>query len=141
MRPEIHAWLVVVHLFGLVLWTGAMLAGLQMLRAHSALPEAAREPLSGAERKTAIIMDIGATIAILSGLYLAIALIPSPFKSGWFHAKLTLVVIGLLGMHGFLRVKVRKFRQGQVAPLPGFLLPVLFLLIFGVLVLVRVKPF
>jgi uncharacterized membrane protein len=67
--------------------------------------------------------------------------IPSPFRSGWFHAKLTLVVLGLLGMHGFLRVKVRKFRQGQVAPLPGFLLPLMLLLVFGILVLVRVQPF
>ena len=141
MNPETQQWITVIHTFGLVLWTGAMLACLQMLRAHVALPEPAREPLSTSERKAAMIMDMGAMLAILSGLYLAIALVPSPFKSGWFHAKLTLVFLGLIGLHGFLRVKVRKFRQGAVAPLPGFLLPLYFLLILGVLVLVRVKPF
>lgn len=145
MSPEAQAWIVVIHLFGLVMWTGAMLACLQMLRAHASLPEAARAPMSTPmstiERKTAMFMDIGGTILIVSGLYLAISLVPSPFKSGWFHAKLTLALLGLIGLHVFLRIKVRKFRQGQVTALPGFIPPLMFLLVFGILVLVQIKPF
>ena len=40
---------------------------------------------------------------------------PSP------HPRITLVAIVLLGTHGWSRVQIRKFRHGQVRPVPPVL--------------------
>ena len=47
----------------------------------------------------------------------------------------------LLGLHGVIRVKIRKFREGKVVPLPPFLPPLLSLIVLAVIVLAVVKPF
>jgi hypothetical protein len=39
--------------------------------------------------------------------------------------KLALVVVGVLSVHGMVRVKMRKYRNGDVSPLPSWVLPVL----------------
>jgi protoporphyrinogen IX oxidase len=137
-----YQWIVAIHVFGIVLWTAGMFACLRMLAAHGAVGKAAPEGLILAERRTAVLMDIGATIAILTGVYMTFFVTPSPLTTGgWLHAKLTLVVLGVLGLHVFARVKVRKFRNGDVRPLPGFALPVFLAVVLGVIVLVQVKPF
>src|SRR5690606_10036039 len=106
---------------GVVLWTAGMFACLRLLSAHGATGSAAPETLTLTERRTAVLMDIGATIAILTGLHLLFASPMNPLKQGGFmHAKLTLVVLGVLGLHGFVRARVRKMRKGDVRPLPGF---------------------
>jgi uncharacterized membrane protein len=142
MNPETIQWMHALHVFGIVFWIGGMAACLQMLIHHGKATEAAREVLSGLERKTAMLMDMGALLAIGAGLALAFGQPYSPFKGGgWLHAKLTVVVVVVLGLHGFVRVQIRKFRDGQVKELPGFLLPVLIAVAFGVIVLPLVRPF
>ncbi|GAB4536164.1 MAG: protoporphyrinogen oxidase HemJ [Haliangiales bacterium] len=141
MSNTSQVWIVAIHVFGIVLWSGGMYACLRLLSAHAAAQGAA-EALSTTQRKTAVAMDIGATLAIISGLYLALAPTPSLFSgSGWLHAKLTLVVLGMLGLHGFTRAKVKKFSRGEVAALPGFVTPVFFVVVFGVIALAQVRPF
>lgn len=142
MSQTTYQWAVALHSFGFVLWTAGMFACLRVLGAQAAAGAGAPEALSRSARGTAVFMDIGATIAIGSGLYLALAMVPSPFQgAGWLHAKLTIVLLGLVGLHGFLRVKVRKLRNGDVRPLPGLAMPLLIALVLGVIVLVQVKPF
>jgi putative membrane protein len=142
MSPATYQWNLALHVFGIVLWTGGMLACLRLLAAHGAAGKAAPEGLILTERRTAVMMDIGATIAMITGLYLLFRSPTSPLTSGgWMHAKLTLVVLGMLTLHGFTRVKVRKFRNGDVRPLPGFLVPVFIAVALGVIVLVEVRPF
>jgi putative membrane protein len=142
MSSATYQWTLAIHVFGIVLWTAGMFACLRMLAAHAAVGAAAPQGLALAERRTAVLMDIGATIAILTGLYLTFFSATKPLtQGGWLHAKLTLVVLGVLGLHGFVRVKVRKFRDGDVRPLPGFVLPVLLAVVLGVIVLVRIRPF
>ena len=142
MSPATYVWSLAFHVFGIVLWTAGMFACLRMLTAHGAVGKAAPQGLILAERRTAVLMDIGATLAILTGLYLTFFAPTKPLtQGGWLHAKLTLVVIGVLGMHVFARVKVRKFRNGDVRPLPGFMLPVFLAVVLGVIVLVQVRPF
>jgi putative membrane protein len=142
MSPATYQWNLALHVFGIVLWTGGMLACLRLLAAHGAAGKAAPEGLILTERRTAVMMDIGATIAMVTGLYLLFRSPTSPLTSGgWMHAKLTLVVLGMLTLHGFTRVKVRKFRNGDVRPLPGFVVPVFIAVALGVIVLVEVRPF
>lgn len=81
-------------------------------------------------------MDAGATIAIAAGLTMAFGTTPIAFKTGgWLHIKLTLVVVGVLSVHGLVRVKMRKFRNGDVAPLPNWMLPVLLIALTGIIIL------
>jgi putative membrane protein len=142
MSPATYQWNLALHVFGIVLWTGGMLACLRLLAAHGAAGKAAPEGLILTERRTAVMMDIGATIAMVTGLYLLFRSPTSPLTSGgWMHAKLTLVVLGMLTLHGFTRVKVRKFRNGDVRPLPGFVVPVFIAVALGVILLVEVRPF
>jgi putative membrane protein len=142
MSPATYQWSVAIHVFGIVLWTGGMFACLRLLAAHGAVGKTAPEGLILAERRTAVLMDIGATIAMLTGLYLLFFAPTKPLtQGGWMHAKLTLVVLGVLGLHGFARAKVRKFRNGDVRALPGFVLPVFLAVVLGVIVLVQVRPF
>jgi putative membrane protein len=141
MSSAIYQWSVAIHVFGIVLWTGGMLACLRLLSAHAAVGKAAPEQFSLTERRTAVVMDIGATIALLTGLYLLFGPTKPLTQGGWMHAKLTLVVLGMFGLHGFVRAKVRKFRNGDVRPLPGFVLPVFLVVALGVIVLVQVRPF
>jgi uncharacterized membrane protein len=142
MSPATYQWNLAIHVFGIVLWTGGMFACLRLLAAHGAAGKAAPEGLSLAERRTAVVMDIGATIALLTGLYMLFYSPTQPLKQGGFmHAKLTLVVLGVFGLHGFTRAKVRKFRNGDVRALPGFVVPLLLAVVLGVIVLVQVRPF
>lgn len=142
MSSATYQWMLAIHVFGMVLWTGGLLACLRLLAAHGAAGKAAPEGLSLTERRTAVLMDIGATVAILTGLHLLFASPTKPLtQGGWMHAKLTLVVLGVLVPHIVTRIKVRKFRNGDVSPLPGFLMPTLIAVVLGVIVLVQVRPF
>jgi putative membrane protein len=142
MTPTTYQWTLAIHVFGVLLWTGGVFACLRMLTAHAAAGASAPAAWIQSERRTAVFMDIGATIAILSGLYLTLFSPTKPLTSGgWLHAKLTLVALGMLGLHIFTRVKVRKFRNGDVRALPGFALPVFVLVALGAILLVEVRPF
>ena len=123
MSLETYNWLRVGHVIGFVGWIAGMVAVLSLLRVHAAVEGAAREALGRQERKTAIIMDLGATIAIVCGLWLAFGPAVNAFKTGgWLHVKLALVAIFLLGTHGWARVQIKRFRQGRVRHVPGWLL-------------------
>jgi uncharacterized membrane protein len=139
MDPAIYPWVRIVHIVGVVLWVSGMLGVLSLLRAHTEVDGVARETLTRSERATAMIMDLGATLAIVAGLYLAFKSPRFPNTAfaagGWFHIKLTLVVIVVLGLHGMARAKIRKFRNGQIKPLPTWAVPALLLAVTAIVVL------
>ena len=60
--------------------------------------------------------------------------------AGWFHLKLTLVVLGVLSVHGLVRARVGKFGRGEIKPVPGWAWSVLLATIAAVAVLVFVGP-
>ncbi len=122
MSIETYSWLRVGHVVGFVCWIAGMVTVLQLLRAHAAVEGAAREVLGRHERKAGILMDAGATLAMVCGLWLAFGGPINAFKTGgWLHVKLTLVAIVLLGTHGWARVQIKRFRHGQVRPIPAAL--------------------
>src|SRR5690606_15778908 len=97
MSPATNEWILAIQLFGIVLWTGGMLACLRLLATHGAVGKSAPEQLSLTARRTAVLMDIGATIALLTGLHLLFGPTKPLTQGGWMHAKLTLVVLGMFG--------------------------------------------
>jgi putative membrane protein len=127
MEPDTYNWLRVGHVLGFVLWIGGMMAVLQLLRAHGAVEGAARDVLARQERKMAVVMDVGATLTMVCGFVTALGGTTNYFKTGaWLHIKLTLVALVIIGVHGWTRAQVRRFRKGQVRPVsPVIMLVVL----------------
>jgi uncharacterized membrane protein len=142
MNPKVFSWLQAGHLIGVFIWVGAMFAVYWLLRFHVHAPKDAHEKLTLIERSMALMMDLAATVAIACG----IALIfyrsgPSLFTakgSGWFHIKLTVVILGLLSMHGMLRARIKKFGQGQITPIPQWQWTVILLSVVAIVIVVFV---
>lgn len=141
---SIYIWLKIGHVTFMVFW----LAGLFMLprqgiylldHAPGSAGEAKWAERMGKLRK--IILTPSLILVWVLGLAIAIAI--GAFSQGWFHAKLTLVLI-LSGYHGWLVAKTKKMTRGErpltekqlrmVGEIPGILLIV-------VLILVYAKPF
>lgn len=134
MSPETYSWLIVGHIVGFVTWTAGLVATLTLLRIHARVEGAARDVLSRQEAKTAVFMDIGATLAIVCGLWLAFGGPVNALKTGaWLHIKLTLVVLVILGAHGFARAQVKRFKRGQVREIPR---PLLYVVVAVVAVII-----
>jgi putative membrane protein len=136
MSPELYSWMKVLHVVGFVLWIAGLWAGIWLLKAHTSVDASSRPALVGAERKVGASMDAGATFAMVAGLVLAFAGPINAFKTGgWLHVKLTLVVLAVLGIHGMVRVRMRKFRNGDLTALPGWVVPVLLVAVVAIIAL------
>ncbi len=119
-------WLSALHVVGVIVWVGGLVGVLALLTAHARVDEASRGLMTLVEKRIAIVMDLGATLAIGIGLYKALRHTPNEFKHGpWLHIKLTAVALGVLSVHGFARAKIKKFSRGEVKPVP----PVMWILL------------
>ena len=136
MSIETLSWLRVGHVFGFVCWIAGIVTVLQLLRVHGAVEGVVREVLARQERKAGILMDVGATLTIIFGLWMALGQTPNAFSRGaWLHIKLTIVALVLLGIHGWLRVQIRRFRHGQVRHVSTILIVVVLLAAAAVITL------
>lgn len=116
MSPVAYEWFEAAHVFAVILWISGLFACFRLLRAHAA---GAGKPAADTARSTALVMDIGAAIAIAAGVVMLLGVEPSPLREGWMHPKLALVVIGLFAFHGVCRAKIKKARtegEGSVHP-------------------------
>jgi putative membrane protein len=108
--------LLVVHIFGQLFWVGGLLVTAMALTRHTqeSSPEA-RQALARLERiYLRGLADPGALLAILAGISL-ITTRPSYYMHApWLHIKLAFVVL-LIGLHGFVAVRTKKFGAGQIA--------------------------
>lgn len=114
-----HTWFKIGHLIGLFVWIGGMFATYWLLRMHASAPKDMHDRFTVMERALALMMDIALTLAIGCGLYMALADSPNMFqlpKAKWLHAKLTVVVLMMLPVHGIVRKKIRVFPQGDLRP-------------------------
>src|SRR5688500_8432418 len=98
MSLDTIIWLRIAHVIGFVFWITGIVAVLQLLRIHSIVEsQTTREVLSRYQRKAAVLMDLGATVVLVTGLWRAFGGSVNAFKTGgWIHLKVTLVVIFLL---------------------------------------------
>ena len=142
-----NEWLLVGHLIGVILWIASLTTVYWLLRVHTQAPKEVHERLILMERSLALTMDLAATLAIGCGIALAVHPevpgIPNLFArpgAGWFHIKLTIVVLGILSMHGLIRARVGKASRGQPLRVPQWIWTVILISIVGVLVMVFRGP-
>jgi putative membrane protein len=143
MSADTVQWMLVGHIFGFLMWTGTLFGLYQILLAHGEAGAGAGDAFGPLEKRVAMAMDVGATIAIAFGLILIFG--PpngtAIFKAGgFFHIKLALVVV-IIGIHGFVRVKIKKFSHGEVSSPPAVLFPVMSLIVLGIVIMMIVRPF
>jgi uncharacterized membrane protein len=127
-----------LHLFGALIWIGSLFALTAFLEAVAAEPDtAARGRLLKFLRQAAIVPDIGATIAIAFGLHWLFRF--KLYQMPYMHIKLALVA-GVIGVHGYLKMKAKKARKGEPFTAPPMLFkPLISLLTLGILVFVIEK--
>jgi uncharacterized membrane protein len=139
MSPETYAWVKSGHLIGVFLWIGGLFAVYWLLRLHANAPKDMHERLTLMERSLAMMMDIGATLAIGCGVAMIFGQTPNFLAQphhGWFHIKLTVVVLGVLSVHGLVRAKVGKFGRGQISAVPAWAWTLLLLSVVAIMILV-----
>lgn len=128
---------------------GCLFSTYWLLRIHAQAPTDVHEKLTLMERSLAMAMDLAATLAIGCGLVMALSkdvthptsnLFAFPHSS-WFHLKLTLVILGILPVHGIVRGRIAKFGRGQVTGIPQWLWSLLLAALCGIVILVIRRPF
>jgi len=143
-----YLWLLTGHLIGVFLWIGGLFSTYWLLRIHAQAPKDVHEKLTLMERSLALAMDLAATLAIGAGLAMALSkggthpttnLFAAP-GAGWFHIKLTLVVLGILPVHGIIRGRIAKFGRGQVTGIPQWLWSMLLVAIVAIVIMVIRGP-
>lgn len=148
MSPETLAWVKAGHLIGVFLWISSMVTVYWLLRLHVHAPKEAHEKLTLMERSIAMMMDISALLAMGLGITMIFASDPiflklpegSAGSRGWFHIKLTVVVVGLLSMHGLLRARIKQFGMGKISNVPQWQWTVILASVIAIFILVtRVK--
>ncbi|MBH04496.1 MAG: TIGR00701 family protein, partial [Xanthomonadales bacterium] len=103
-----------------------------------------RERFKIMEKRLSILMSIAAVATIVFGIWLIGMLGWGWFmNTGWIHAKILLVVL-LLGFHGWCQAQVKKFREDRASGSAGYFrlmneVPTFFLV--AIVVLAIVKPF
>lgn len=141
-------WLLTAHLIGVIFWMGCLFAVYWLLRVHAQAPKDVLDKLTLMERSLALTMDLAAALAIGAGLALAIrhdgthptsTLFAAP-GAGWFHIKLTVVVLGILPVHGIVRGRVAKFGRGVITNVPQWAWSLLLISIAIIVVMVMRGP-
>jgi uncharacterized membrane protein len=144
-----YGWLLAAHLIGVFVWIGGLFATYWLLRIHVQAPKDVHDKLTLMERSLAMVMDLGATLAIACGVWMALKhdyshptsiLFTGP-HSGWFHAKLLIVLLGVISVHGMVRAKVGKLSRGQTTNVPQWAWSLLLASIVGITILVFRRPF
>lgn len=129
-----------LHIFAVLAWAGGLIGLTFILRQHAKAAEGAHKDFVELEKATAMAMDLFAAVAISTGVIMIIKTPGLMSGNGWMHAKLTLIVV-LLGMHGFQRARVGKYKRGDITPNPGWIIPAIEATVFAIVVLAAAKPF
>jgi putative membrane protein len=139
-----YEWAKALHVIAVISWMAGMLYLPRLFVYHCEAEVGSKqsETFKMMERRLlkAIINPAMALTWIL-GLYLAWS--GHWFTAGWFHAKLTLVLI-MSGVHGFLSARVRDFAQDKNTRSAKFyriINEVPTVLMILIVILVIVKPF
>ena len=138
-----YLWLKALHIAFMVTWFAGLFYLPRLFIYHQqATDPPGRERFVVMERRLFAIMTIGAVATTLFGVWL-LAVNTGLLRSGWFHAKLTLIV-GLAIYHWRCHVWMARLRSSEPSADTRWLrwfneIPVAFLL--GIVILAIVKPF
>jgi putative membrane protein len=138
-------WLKALHIVFVITWFAGLFYLPRLFVYHAALEASDRagaERFKIMERRLFAMMTVGGVLALVFGMA-TLMQVPGFLQTGWMHAKLTLVA-GLIGYHVWCHRLLLRFRQDRNQRSErwyrGFNeVPTLFL--FGIVILVVVKPF
>ncbi len=140
----LYLWMKAAHVVAIIAWMAGMLYLPRLFVYHCEAEPGSRqsETFKVMERRLlTVIINPAMTLAWALGLWLAWA--GGFFSSGWFHAKL-LLVIALSGLHGLLSRCVRDFaadKNRRTKKYYRIINEVPAVLMVGIVILVIVKPF
>lgn len=141
---DLYLWLKSLHVIAIIAWMAGMLYLPRLFVYHADVPVGSpqSETFKVMERRLLKgIINPAMIVAWILGLWLAYEL--DAFRDGWFHAKLTLVLL-MSGVHGYLSRCVKVFARDENTRPARFyriLNEVPTLLMIGIVILVIVKPF
>jgi protoporphyrinogen IX oxidase len=136
-------WLKAFHIVGVVTWFAGMLYLPRLFVYHAAATDAPGiERFKIMERRLFAMMSLGAALTFIFGIA-TLLMVPGFMRTGWMHAKLTLVA-GLIAYHVWCRRLMVDFRNDRNRRSERWYrwfneVPMLFLV--GIVILVVVKPF
>ena len=140
-----YLWVKAFHVIFMVAWFAGLFYLPRLFVYHAeATDSVGRERFKIMEKRLSILMSIAAVATIVFGIWLIGMLGWGWFmNTGWIHAKILLVVL-LLGFHGWCQAQVKKFREDRASGSAGYFrlmneVPTFFLV--AIVVLAIVKPF
>ena len=140
MEPLQHLALS-LHIVAFAVWLGNLFAIAVTLTFRNGETEASVRTKLGelGRNRMGRAADVGATLALLSGVWL-ISFAPAHYmRQPWLHMKLTLVLV-VLGLHGFLRVRAKKAAEGDAKAFPAPLVGFMTMIAVSIVMLVVFKP-
>ncbi|HEV7714322.1 MAG TPA: protoporphyrinogen oxidase HemJ [Steroidobacteraceae bacterium] len=135
-------WLKAFHVVFVVTWFAGLFYLPRLFVYHAVTTDAVSlERFVVMERRLYAIMSLGAGLAILFGIGMIVAQ-PEYLSLGWLRVKLVLVLL-LVGYHGWCRVLMRQLREGRAVRSQRWYRwfnEAPSLLLIGIVVLAVVKP-
>jgi len=141
---DVFLWVKSLHVISIIAWMAGMLylPRLFVYHADAEIGSVQSETFKVMERRLLkAIINPAMIAAWIFGLWMAYEL--DAWRDGWFHGKLTLVII-MSGVHGYLSRCVKRFARDENTRPARFyriLNEVPTLLMIGIVILVIVKPF
>jgi uncharacterized membrane protein len=138
------AWLLVVHVMGLVFWLGSLLVVTHVLAMHAQETSAeARAALARVETKLLKgLAHPGAALMVTSGIILLIVL-PHARHELWMQAKILLVLV-LIALDLRVAFRAKAFQAGRIELRRGECMALhgaIAFVFLAILILVLIKPF
>ncbi|WP_299819310.1 protoporphyrinogen oxidase HemJ [uncultured Roseibium sp.] len=141
---DLFLWIKSLHVIAIIAWMAGMLylPRLFVYHAEAEVGSPQSETFKVMERRLLkAIINPSMIVAWILGLWMAYEL--DAWRDGWFHAKLTLVIL-MSGLHGYLSRCVKTFARDENTRTARFyrvLNEVPTVLMIGIVILVIGKPF
>lgn len=139
------AWVKALHIIFMVTWFAGLFYLPRLFVYHTEVSDdSGYQRFCVMEKRLSVLMSIGAVLTIVFGIWLMLLYGGGWIAANaWLHAKLLLVLI-LIGYHGWCQIQVKKFREQRNSHGSGFFrlineVPTLFLA--AIVILAVVKPF
>ncbi|NBN65593.1 protoporphyrinogen oxidase HemJ [Pannonibacter tanglangensis] len=141
---DLYLWLKSLHVIAIIAWMAGLLYLPRLFVYHVDAPAGSQQSETFKVMERRLLKAIMTPAMLVSwGLGLWLAYDIGAFSQGWFHAKLTLVLV-MSGMHGYLAGCVKVFaRDANTRPARFYrmLNEVPTVLMIGIVILVIGKPF